>query len=338
MECNSIGKSFATYEADYVKEIQLINKSLETINRCINRLNEEVPSDKLCEGVKLVPTPPYIVQKVYRSAQELQHRYRKDLLPSDVFPDPRVLLEWEHSQNGYEQPNCRKIAEAILKDFVDFPTFVEKLEASIRRAESRMGQHPFGVVMQEELEKSGIWTLQLAKPLFKKAPTIILPIDYVKTRMVDKEHLNHWILVDDGAYSGLQIANRLKVLCEELLNINKTDEKIYIYLAIPFMTKRANELFKTLLDKWVKEEQISEADRARLEIIPCPASFLRSKAEILESQSDSNGVVSYFAHKVPDGYSRDMSVPAPRIIQPYKKREYDDRVYADHDSGKLYEL
>ena len=315
-----------------LKEIQTLNKRIEAYNSGLTDKNQTI---------SFVPTPPFKVVRVCRSAQEFANFYASYLLPEDQFPNSDELLKWEQSHKATSQPIARTLAEAVLEDFVDFPTFVEALKSSIGQAEHQIEGRPYGVTYLGQLNKSGLWTFQIAAPLFKTLPQVIRDESCIpyrgevfqnKTGLDPQEKVLHWMVVDDACYEGRQMCNGIQTIAKGLFS-QIPEGIISIYLAIPLMQTRAEEAFRSL----EKDLNLQYGDRIR--IVPCPAQYLRSKWEIYRDANldeedlapvekraaflDTNHVVaSYLSHKVPDEVSRDQGIPAPRIEPPYKSEHY----------------
>ena len=311
-----------------LQKIFTANKNISCLNEKIRRYNKDHPHTATPLAiVEKLPLPQLQAVISDDSTRASEARLEELSMPEEGHePNIEKANLWVQSQHASLQPLAFALAKSVIRNYVDFPTFVASLDKSVAQALKTIGRKPFGIVTWDEPHgSSGPWVRSLLKMskqpqaemsiLYNKKklpiPTTTFDVQNKKSRAHTKKNpiVKDWILVDDAVYTGTQLNQILSTLKGKLASLYPNEE-IRIHVAIPYMSSFA-----------LKNLQTAETNKTNdtITIVPYPVHIMESVAEVAErslSEEDRQAgqllvdtlfrnlsCTTYFAHKVGDGVS-----------------------------------
>lgn len=202
----------------------------------------------------------------------------------------------------------REVAQHILDNFqyINFETFEKQLEQTCDSFNQYMDKLPlderFYVISVRQGCKSDRWVSALAQKYLKYAPVDVVTHEDLGRKYPDIKHV---VLLDDAAYSGLQMTEVLEGL--------KTHKLSKIHALIPYMTSNGEKKLtkmggeKLILHPHVMlstiEEKIPNIDIQQKIYKMYTDSMYNDDLWLFSKPFLPQTTMTYFAHKFPDIYS-----------------------------------
>lgn len=251
--------------------------------------------------------------------------------PETIDPEyplsPGEVTGWIRAHDKTHRPILKSLTKKI--NYISHKQFCFVLQKSIKSFESQFklnaAEHSFAVLV--EPNKSNQWVAELAykeliiKPNqivrlgIKNADKFLLHFDRILK--VDKALLpKNVVLFDDGSYSGDQICNHVKAICDVS---KKANHKLQIYVVIPYLTDHARQrLLKMSRD--YSNVFIAEAESIPTVKTQLTPDHIETLNKLLwsDESSTTEGATTrgtyYFAHKVPNSRSFPSIIETGTII------------------------
>ena len=217
--------------------------------------------------------------------QALEHD-KDTLVPSASPPSEKAIEFWKTWQKQYS----KRFADAVSSQlqYVPFSEFLIALKESADKFEKAVAGEPFVLVLPDEKCKSSMWVAEL----LIHHRLISKPVDVVATFKEAHQlypDVQHYLMVDDGMYSGLQLS---ATIMKQARESGKTSETLpSILVIVPFATEHA---IKMLTSEGVT------VFVAR--VMPVLSSENTRAARLPDINMERKPIV-YFDHKIPDEFS-----------------------------------
>jgi hypothetical protein len=202
---------------------------------------------------------------------------------------------------------------ASLIKHISFQDFQSALQRTVNSF-NHQTQDPFillsmiqGVVGQKN--KSNYWATNLAYEYFNPKPSDI--ITYAADLMEDNQgsSMLHFVIVDDGTFSGSQLAQSLLAIEQNIILFrkeypNSTLKTVRISLIIPFVTQNAIDRLLEIEEGGYRQYRAFDAVYLYYDtLLPIAR---RQMPELGPEVYGFNKPVVYFDHKMPDAKSIDL--------------------------------
>lgn len=244
--------------------------------------------------------------------------------------DPLKLQAWIDAHPDDSKEIARFISPFIRQ--ISFKEFFARISDVASDFASKIGNEPYVIVTTQTKKtdipevdkvKSDQWIVELVKPQLPKNYTIV-PLEDLRSWMMEHPDTTNILFLDDGSYSGIQIAQNAKLI--DLDSFSATND-VTVYIGVPFMTTQAEQKLAmnpigayehVTIVPLVHEKLLSIRDI--IDTLPEEArqNFLqRAKAmwtKFYDRVLIGDMTVTYFQHKMPDMYSFPDDIASGRVM------------------------
>ncbi|WP_075882971.1 phosphoribosyltransferase-like protein [Candidatus Protochlamydia sp. W-9] len=225
--------------------------------------------------------------------------------------DGHAYKQWVESYEAKYQPALNNLQNKIT--YVSYEVFHEALTRAYQQFDGKVADY----IALVEPEKSQKWVTELvmkqgfdAKAYLCVGEEGAARLEYSLDQMEGNKNVRDYVIVDDGSYSGNQMANNISS-ANRIIQKKTEVEQPTFHVIIPYITQTAlNKLKELQKDKGIKleiyhavimktiSEEIRPQDLSKIKDI-----FWKGMDQNAQAQRPTTAALHWFAHKVPNQMS-----------------------------------
>lgn len=235
--------------------------------------------------------------------------------PAKPFSRNRIDPEKVEAYLKTQAPDRREVLERILKSSIikniSFEKFQASLASSINDFLEYLGSLPEQergyVIVADKPEKSTNWVVGLCAPqLAHQPPKDVMQnvqlMDHLEALTKQTPPVRHILMIDDGSYSGEQLARYINEMV--IPAIEKTKQPLTIHFVVPFMTQYAKE---AILKEQTKDIPIRISHHQMMISIADLPKYLKKldESDLIQLREIISGDMA----KLHSGYTKNLDKP-----------------------------
>ncbi|MBS4163679.1 Uncharacterized protein PRO82_000982 [Candidatus Protochlamydia amoebophila] len=273
------------------------------------------------DGIPITGTYPYEGELTMGEPQQ----------PPEQQIDGHAYKQWVESYEAKYQPVLNNLQSKIT--YVSYEVFHEALTRAYQQFDGKVADY----IALVEPEKSQKWVTELVMKQGFDAKAYLCVgengadrLEYSLGQMKGNKDVRDYVIVDDGSYSGNQMANNISSANRIIQKKTEVKQPTF-HVIIPYITQTAlNKLKELQKDKGIKleiyhavimktiSEEIKSSDLNKIKDV-----FWKGMDQNAQAQRPNTAALHWFAHKVPNQMSFPDVLAKGTVTHPKSKTSGD---------------